>query len=436
MGITVNALNGLAVGEWLSENLGKGNGTFTARRTAEGVIFYFRYTKPDGKRDTYRFASYDKNGGNGGLTLKEARDLASDLSKEYKAHPNLRDYLDEKQQQEVERVNRERRERQVATLESLLNGYITYLEQRGKDRTAKDVRGIFRRRVFVPFPELAKMKAASITIQNLNKVVAAVVASGAGREAAKLRSYMSAAFSAAIRAESDPDIPPFLHDFNLTANPAASLAPLSKYNRAREVTLSKEELKAYWQKLQAIPGVTGAALRLSVLLGGQRLFQLLRLQRKDVNLAEGQITLFDSKGKRAEPRRHVLPLPDAARVELEPYLEVNAPFLLSSTQGKVPLNVKTLSNKVIKIAKEMVTEGTRTEPFQLRDIRRTIETFLASQGVSMEVRAQLQSHGLSGVQARHYDMHKYMDEKLAAMERIIRLITEESAKIISIRAAM
>ena len=123
-----------------------------------------------------------------------------------------------------------------------------------------------------------------------------------------------------------------------------------------------------------------------------------------------------------------------ARAEIEPYLAVNSPFLLSSTHGQVPLNVKTLSNKVIKISKEMVDEGSRSDPFQLRDIRRTIETFLASQGVPMEVRAQLQSHGLSGVQARHYDMHKYMDEKLDAMERVYRLITDVPAKVIPIRA--
>ena len=51
------------------------------------------------------------------------------------------------------------------------------------------------------------------------------------------------------------------------------------------------------------------------------------------------------------------------------------------------------------------------------------------------VRAQLQSHGLGGVQARHYDRHDYMDEKrdaLRAWERRLAQIAEgKSAKIIS-----
>ncbi len=55
------------------------------------------------------------------------------------------------------------------------------------------------------------------------------------------------------------------------------------------------------------------------------------------------------------------------------------------------------------------------EPFQLRDIRRTCETRLAAMGVSKDVRAQLQSHGLGGIQGRHYDKHDYLAEKSAAL---------------------
>jgi hypothetical protein len=50
------------------------------------------------------------------------------------------------------------------------------------------------------------------------------------------------------------------------------------------------------------------------------------------------------------------------------------------------------------------------------DIRRTAETMLAGMGVSKDLRVQLQSHGLNGVQDRHYDRHGYMNEKRAALE--------------------
>lgn len=36
-------------------------------------------------------------------------------------------------------------------------------------------------------------------------------------------------------------------------------------------------------------------------------------------------------------------------------------------------------------------------------------------GISKDVRAQVQSHGLGGIQGRHYDKHTYMPEKTAAL---------------------
>ena len=64
-----------------------------------------------------------------------------------------------------------------------------------------------------------------------------------------------------------------------------------------------------------------------------------------------------------------------------------------------------------------ISEAMGGESFDLRDIRRTAETHLAKIGVIQDIRAQLLSHGISGVQARHYDRHGYEKEKRAALER-------------------
>ena len=64
----------------------------------------------------------------------------------------------------------------------------------------------------------------------------------------------------------------------------------------------------------------------------------------------------------------------------------------------------------------MLTTKELREGFEMRDLRRTCETMLAALGVSSDIRAQVQSHGLGGVQARHYDRHNYMAEKRSTLE--------------------
>jgi isopentenyl-diphosphate delta-isomerase len=71
------------------------------------------------------------------------------------------------------------------------------------------------------------------------------------------------------------------------------------------------------------------------------------------------------------------------------------------------------------------------EMFGLRDLRRTAETALARMGVSKDVRGQIQSHGLGGVQTRHYDRHDYMQEKTAALDAWVRYL--EAAPAVNVR---
>jgi hypothetical protein len=73
--------------------------------------------------------------------------------------------------------------------------------------------------------------------------------------------------------------------------------------------------------------------------------------------------------------------------------------------------------------------------FQAKRIRSGVETLLAAARVSTDTRGRLQSHGISGVQARHYDGHDYMNEKREALETLFNLLESVSAKVIQIRAA-
>lgn len=136
-----------------------------------------------------------------------------------------------------------------------------------------------------------------------------------------------------------------------------------------------------------------------------------------MDLSAREITLYDGKGARQNPRVHKLPLTERAADIVTRLLDLNGdkPFLIT-LNGKVHVRTETLSAVVTEICADMVSDKTAREPFELRDLRRTCETKMARMGISKEVRAQILSHGLGGVQARHYDMHDYADEKRKALE--------------------
>lgn len=138
------------------------------------------------------------------------------------------------------------------------------------------------------------------------------------------------------------------------------------------------------------------------------------------------LRLCDGKGKRSEPHEHRLPLgPEAAKLvktlidrarhlansqaqALGQPVEPNPSLFLSN--GTVRVFPTTPGKRIAEIS--AIMQG---ETFNLRDIRRTAETMLASLNVSRDVRAQLLCHGLNAVQHQHYDRYSYIKEKQDAL---------------------
>ena len=74
-----------------------------------------------------------------------------------------------------------------------------------------------------------------------------------------------------------------------------------------------------------------------------------------------------------------------------------------------------------------VGAGAGIADFQAKRIRSGVETLLASARIGSDIRGRLQSHGISGVQVRHYDGHDYMDEKRHALETLQALLDAPGA---------
>lgn len=285
--------------------------------------------------------------------------------------------------------------------------------------------------ILAPYPELSARRACELTPDDFIPILGKLVEGGRGRTAVKVRSYGAAAYQVALSSRTNPEAPLTLRTFGITMNPFASIDAMTRFNRARDRALSAPELAAYLRRLDALPeGAQKDALQLSLVLGGQRPLQLLRLRLRsiEVDLSLGTVTLYDGKGARRQPRRHVLPLVKEASAILERRLEQTAAEVpLFSTDGRTQMRIETLTVLVRRISKEMVQTKEAREAFQLRDLRRTCETMLAALGVSSDVRAQLQSHGLGGVQQRHYDRHDYALEKYQALQRWVQHLADLKA---------
>lgn len=425
-----------ADGSWLSESLGRGRGSLVIK----GGAWYFRHTTASGKREIIPIGLYPTT------SARLARERAGDLASQAREVLGG-DLKADAARQESERLEAEAAAKLAAerlakhTFSAMLTLYTDHLEHQGKEASAREVRSLFRRNIEEGVPDLAALPACNVTSDHIAGLLRRIARDQKrGRTAAKLRAYLMAAFRLAMQAKYLPDAPADLIAFGVTANPVDAVPPLNEYNRAREHALTQADLSALWEYLRDDESLAGRALSLVLLSGGQRVRQLLRLELKHVDLDAGTITLFDTKGRRSTPRVHIVPLA-ADGLQLVDTLVKRAKELeshwLFTSEGDAPITAETVSAYASKVAAMLKADDKISEPFLGSDLRRTIETRLAARGVSKDVRAQLQSHGLGGVQARHYDRHDYMDEKRRAVELVESLLggtSEEATKVTPLRA--
>jgi len=428
--LTDKEVSALKAGRWLSDPAPRGAGQLQFRGLAGGKAgAYFTYTTSEGAQDRLPLGT--------GLSLAEARVEAGKLSRRYQSgDKDLRAALEvekreAERQAEVLRIAAEAKA--GSALGHLLNAYCDLLDRDGKT-SAGQVRGALTRHVKDAWPLLWMTPASEVTTRDLLKVVGRVVDLGKLREAAKLRSYIRAAYAAAIRAQQSAQGLPALRDLDIAHNPAADLVTIEGASKPGERALSLAELRHYWKRIAAMPDAPGAALRFHLLTGGQRVQQLARLTASYYDVDSQTVRLFDSKGRRKIARVHDVPLIDAAQKALAEMRGNAGDFLFSLTGGMTAISYESLRDWIVIVRAAMVEAGELPGgAFTVGDLRRTIETRLAADGVSMEIRAQLQSHGLGGIQNRHYDKHTYLDEKRAALDSLHRLVTGAPATVTPIQ---
>lgn len=413
----------------------KPTGALHARKQANGTIsFYWRYSFGEVSERVY-IGDYDPSAPpkslertHKGYSIQAAIRKAEALATEHKnnikdgGRPALLEAAEETKRQ----IKIAKDEAAKYTLKGLLKDYCDHLEKLER-RSHADARSIFKLHVYDAWPKIAAMPANKVTSEQVADMMRLLIDNKKGRTSNKLRSYLRAAYQTAKAAKSKPSIPVAFKAFNVTSNPAADTEPDESQNNPDKNPLSAEDLRSYWKIIKTMAGFKGALLRLHLLTGGQRIEQLVKLLT--ANITPDAILLFDGKGRPGKPARpHAVPLTPlaaAALTECKP----KGIHAISTDEGVTHIAATSLSRWAVEAA-------TGIQGFKAKRIRSGVETLLASAKVSVDYRGRLQSHGISGVQARHYDGHDYMDEKRQALEILFRLLdAPEGGKVVQIRAA-
>ena len=432
-------INELSPGQFLK--LGKVNpsGSLEVRKLASGAAtLYWRVTL-DGKTAREVIGVYDPSAPPKslqptakGFSVQAAMRAAEVLAARHHANLNNGGFAGVKAAEIEAKVKAATAKKEAAkfTLDALLGDYCDHLEALG--RTAhKDARSIFKLHVIGAWPKVAALPANQVTGEQIADMMRHIIEQGKGRTSNKLRSYIRAAYQTAKAARSKPSIPLKFKAYNVSHNPGADPEPADSANRPDKRPLSAEDLRTYWQAIKDAPGFRGAVLRLHLLTGGQRIEQLVSLRTE--NVGSDHIMLFDGKGRPGKPPRpHTVPLiPHAAAALLG--CVPRGTWAISTDGGATHLSAITLSQWAVAASN---LPGVQLPGFQAKRIRSGIETLLASARISSDIRGRLQSHGISGVQSRHYDGHDYLAEKRQALETLFRLLdAPEESNVVQFKAA-
>lgn len=417
------SLRGLAPGKFHTVAKVQPIGSLQARvQSAGGLAFYWRYSLGT-QSERVLIGVYDPLAPpkqvaptRTGYSLVAATRAAETLALEHHGHRDQggRPALMAAREAEAARQAAEASRAATATLKHLLLEYCDYLQALDR-QSHRNARSIFQLHVIDACPEVAAKPAANVTPDEFADVMRRLNEAGKARTANKLRSFARAAYQVAMASRTKASIPERFKAFGIHVNPVAQTEPDETANKADKNPLSLKELRTYWKLIEELPGFQGALLRLHLLTGGQRLEQLTKLRTADIH--KDYLILHDGKGRPSHgPREHWIPLTRQVRLALR-QCGPKGVFALSTNGGETPVAGTTLSGWATAVASPKIPR------FTAKRIRSGVETALAGAGVAREARGHLQSHGIAGIQARHYDGHDYLETKRHALNVLVRLLT-------------
>lgn len=431
-------IKGMATGSQITEDLaGRGAGAIVLRKRSDSTpaIAYFRYFF-EGKRQFIAIGRYKITAKSPGLSLAEIRTAALELSASLDDYPDLKTHLE---QQHADGVAEKLEHARLSAIESAKGTFrqlfVSYIADRAaagvrKDQ-GRDLNNIMKKNL-EPFPELMAMRARDIQPAHINQILSRIVERGVLRQAAKVRSFLMAAFNYGMQKDNQiGSAEPVT--FDIQANPVTPVTFNAEHKRIIHATgtraLSEAELKQFYNTIDKnVEGVSYAMAQLFKMViatGGQRIEQLTR--EPWTSYTDSFIKLVDAKGRGGEDRLHYVPLTGRSTAILRAVADVTAnhshPF---SRLHDKHFHVSAFSWAVKKWLKSehAFIDGQPIEPFTPRDLRRTMAQLMQKHGINNDASDELQSHGMNGLVARHYrnNPEASIPSKARTMQAVDRML--------------
>lgn len=428
---------------WLTDPAPKGHGRFCARITkAGGRLFYFKYTASSGKREYVPLGGYDSEGIDG-LTLKEARIKAGELSILYQSGiVNIKGYLEEQQQlQKVQkaaeqaRLEAEHREAEARlTVKGLFEKWQTQRLSKYKDG-GKEISRLFNKDIL---PVIGHLPADIIRKGHIIGITDDIEKRGANRMAKVAFTSMRQMFLFSLE-----------RDF-IEIDPTATLRKSSiggkDVERDRVLSDDEIELLAKQVKDSSLLPTTQAAIWI-VLSTCCRIGELLQARWEHVDF-EKKVWTIPAKHSKNGLLLDIY-LSDFAVQHFETIQSINhgSLWLFPNRGGTNHVNTKTITKQLgdrqrttpmsnrSKKADALRLPGGKWTP---HDLRRTGSTLMAALGIKPEVIDKCQNHKETNKIRRIYQRYSYVPEMRQAWkllgERLENLTSgDRGAKLLPFR---
>jgi integrase len=423
---------------WLIEDAPRGHGRFVVKLTPNGQpTFYFRYTTSTGKRDFYPLGGYNQKGING-LTLREARSRAGELSRRYQSGTiDIRAQLEaeeatRKAEQEADlvRMQRELEEHTARkTVSDLFEHWATVDLIRRKDKGA-EMRRMFTRDIL---PLIGSIASEDIRKRHITEVTDALLSRGVPRLAKVAFASMRQMFRFAV----DRDI--------VEADPTATIrkVKIGGPDTERDRTLSDNEIRLLQQQIPdaRLLATTEAAVWIT-LSTCCRIGELLNAEWQHVDLHKHEWLIPAQNSKNGKP--HIIFLSAFANGQFKLIFQLTGTerWCYPNRNSSGPVSSKTITKQLTDRQRPsgnspMTGRSMHTEALLLpggkwtpHDLRRTGATLMVEAGALPEVAERCLNHTEENKVKRTYQRYSYAKEMNHAWQLLgerLELLTHKDA---------